>query len=74
MELKETQVKWGNGYVRYYFLNGKRISESHANRILDIHMSEQIESGRHGSCGWYTLFNIGPKLDAPTLLDHPDMR
>lgn len=73
MKLRETQSKWGNGYIRRYFLDGKRISESHANRILDDHMSEEIESGRKDSCDWFTVWNIGPKVDDPSLMDHPDM-
>ena len=73
MILKETQSKWGNLYKRRYFLNGKRIAESHATLILKRHMYQQIDSGKDSNGNWFTVWNIGPKDDTPSLYDHPDM-
>ena len=72
MRLIETSVKWGNGYNRYYFLNGKRISESYATYILKHHCYEK-EPQERIETGWRLAWNIGPRIDAHSLIDHPDM-
>ena len=64
MTLKETQTKWGNLYRRYYFLNGRRISEAYANYLLKRHAHETLESGNNGKGQWVTVWNLGPCLDA----------
>jgi len=73
MELKETQSQWGNLYKRRYFLDGERIAESHANSILSRHMYEQIRSGKDNNGNWFTVWNIGPKDDSPSLMDTGDL-
>ena len=38
MRLIETQSRWGNGYRRAYFADGKRITESTFDNLLDAEM------------------------------------
>jgi hypothetical protein len=71
MTLTETGKVWGNLYKRYYFLNGTRITESHANYLLKNHFWEEA-SYKNIQSGWRKSWNIGPHLDSPSLLDHPD--
>jgi hypothetical protein len=73
MILRETQFQWGNLHKRRYFLDGKRIAESHANRILKHHMYEQTDSGKDSNGNWFTVWNIGPRDDMLSLMDTGDM-
>ena len=73
MKLTETGKLWGNFYNRYYFLDGRRITESYANLILKEHAYEDLGQERIQS-GWRKTWNIGPRLDSMyDLYDHPDM-
>lgn len=38
MRLIETQSKWGNGYRRAYFADGKRVTESEFDNLRDAEM------------------------------------
>ena len=71
MRLTETSTLWGTLYRRRYYLNGRRITESHADYILKNHAWEDDGSDRDGVTH-RTHWNIGPRIDAPSLMDHPD--
>lgn len=72
--LRETLSKWGDLYRRRYYLDGRRVSEAEATRLLDAHYHEQVSSGRTRTGNLFTTWNIGPRADAPPLADHPDLR
>jgi hypothetical protein len=61
--LRETSKLWGNGYRRYYFDNGVRVSESYANWLLKSHYWEDMGQERIQS-GWVKQWNIGPIDDS----------
>lgn len=71
MRLTETSSLWGNLYRRRYYLNGRRISESHAGFILKNHAWEDDGFDRAGGIH-RSHWNVGPRLDAQSLTDHPD--
>jgi hypothetical protein len=71
MRLTETSTLWGNLYRRRYYLDGRRIPEAEADRILKRHHWENDGFEKRGPT-WRTHWNIGPRVDAPPLTDHPD--
>lgn len=71
MRLTETSTLWGNLYRRRYYLNGRRIAEAEADRILKQHYWE--DDGFEGRGPTQRKhWNIGPRVDARSLMDHPD--
>jgi hypothetical protein len=72
MKITQTQTQWGNLYRKRWYMNGKRISESLARYYLDRHAWEHGDK-RHGGGVYRYDYYIGPPLDAPSLMDHPDM-
>ncbi len=71
MRLTETSSLWGRTYRRAYFLNGKRIPESRASHLLKNHAWEDDGHDKQGGV-YRSHWNIGPRLDAPSMTDHPD--
>ncbi len=72
MTLTQTQTLWGSGYLKRWFINGRRISQSNAEYMLDSHAWERDGTNHSGGTYRY-LYNIGPHHDTPSLMDHPDM-
>lgn len=71
--LTETSTLWGTTYRRRYYLNGRPVAESVAADLLRNHAWEDDgydtpRAGVHRS-----HWNIGPRRDAPSLMDHPDI-
>lgn len=57
--LRETSKRWGNGYKRYYFDNGVRVSEAYATWVLKAHCWEPLDQ-KQVQGGWIKEWNIGP--------------
>lgn len=74
MVLRETLSKWGNLYRRRYYLDGRRVPEAEAKQLLEAHCFEQLAVGSTSGGNLFTTWDIGPRWDAPSLTDHPDMR
>jgi hypothetical protein len=58
--LRETSVRWGNGYRRYYFDGGVRVSEAYASWLLKNHLWEDMDPAKEVSGRWVKEWNIGP--------------
>lgn len=71
--LTESSTLWGNVYRRRYYLDGRRVPESVASHLLRNHMWEDDGCDRPDSVTYRTHWNIGPRHDAPSLMDHPDI-
>jgi hypothetical protein len=58
--LRETSVRWGNGYRRYYFDGGVRVSEAYASWLLKNHLWEDMDPAKEVNGRWVKEWNIGP--------------
>jgi hypothetical protein len=71
MKLTETSTLWGNAYHRRYYLDGVRITETHAGYLLKNHAWE--DGGCDRKAGAHkTHWLIGPRLDAASMTNRPD--
>lgn len=59
--LRETSVRWGNGYRRYYFDNGTRVPEAYATWLLKAHVWEEMDPAKDVNGRWIKEWNIGPQ-------------
>lgn len=65
MRLIETQSKWGNGYRRAYYADGRKVSESEFDQLHASEMRLHAMPGMAGKCettpyGFRTIWQSSP--------------
>lgn len=73
MRLMKTSSLWGNIYRNRYYLNGKRITDTHASYLFKSHAWEDAGFDREGGVH-RSYWDIGPRLDTmQDAYEHPDV-